>query len=120
MARAYDIFQQAYRTVSGLARTVRGPSMSAFPGKVLVDGIVDLAGVFALQFLQARNPDWVRRPFYARFDPLATWLDELQPAFGEKRFFPAGRRRPVADDSHCAGRRVAPDRHAPSDLEVIE
>ena len=43
--------------------------------------------VFALQFLQARNPDWVRRPFYARFDPLATWLDELQPAFGEKRFF---------------------------------
>ena len=87
LARAYDIFQQAYRTVSGLARTVRGPSMSAFPGKVLVDGIVDLAGeVFALQFLQARNPDWVRRPFYARFDPLATWLDELQPAFGEKRF----------------------------------
>ena len=44
LARAYDIFQQAYRTVSGLARTVRGPSMSAFPGKVLVDGIVDLAG----------------------------------------------------------------------------
>ena len=30
LARAYDIFQQAYRTVSGLARTVRGPSMSAF------------------------------------------------------------------------------------------
>jgi hypothetical protein len=43
--------------------------------------------VFALQFLQARNPDWVRKPFYAKFDPEATWLDDLVPAFGEKKFF---------------------------------
>lgn len=89
LARAYEIFQAAYRSVSGLARTVRGPSMSAFPGKVMIDGIVEIAGekVFALQFLQARNPDWVRRPFYARFDPHATWFDDLKPAFGESRFF---------------------------------
>ena len=76
--------------------------------------------VFALQFLQARNPDWVRRPFYARFDPLATWLDELQPAFGESAFLPAGRRRPVADDSHCAGRRVALGQARAQRPEVIE
>ena len=77
--------------------------------KVLVDGIVDLAGekVFALQFLQARNPDWVRRPFYARFDPLATWLDELQPAFGEKRFSSSRTASPRRRRFHCAGRRVA-------------
>jgi KamA family protein len=89
LAEAYQIFQTAYQSVSGLARTVRGPSMSAFPGKVLVDGIVEIAGekVFALQFLQARNPDWVRRPFYAKFDPTATWLDDLRPAFGAERFF---------------------------------
>lgn len=89
LARAYEIFQQAYQQVSGLARTVRGPSMSAHPGKVVIDGIVQLAGekVFALQFLQARNPNWVRRPFYARFDPHATWFDQLRPAFGESRFF---------------------------------
>jgi L-lysine 2,3-aminomutase len=89
LAEAYQIFQSAYQSVSGLARTVRGPSMSAFPGKVLVDGIVEIAGekVFALQFLQARNPDWVRRPFYAKFDPTATWLDDLRPAFGAERFF---------------------------------
>ena len=89
LAKAYEIFQAAYQTVSGLARTVRGPSMSAFPGKVVIDGIVDIAGekVFALQFLQARNPDWVRRPFYAKFDPAATWLHELKPAFGAKKFF---------------------------------
>ncbi len=89
LAKAYEVFQQAYKQVSGLARTVRGPSMSAHPGKVVIDGIVTLAGekVFALQFLQARNPDWVRRPFYAKFDPKATWFDQLVPAFGEDKFF---------------------------------
>lgn len=89
LAKAYEIFQAAYQTVSGLARTVRGPSMSAFPGKVVIDGIVEIGGekVFALQFLQARNPDWVRRPFYAKFDAAATWLHDLKPAFGAKKFF---------------------------------
>ncbi len=89
LAQAYEIFQKAYSSVSGLARTVRGPSMSAFPGKVAIDGIVTINGekVFALQFLQGRNPEWARKPFYAKFDPTATWLDDLVPAFGEKRFF---------------------------------
>jgi KamA family protein len=89
LAKAYEIFQAAYQQVSGLARTVRGPSMSAHPGKVVIDGIVTLAGekVFALQFLQARNADWVRRPFYAKFDSKATWFDQLVPAFGQEKFF---------------------------------
>jgi hypothetical protein len=75
--------------VSGLARTVRGPSMSAFPGKVVIDGVAQIGGekVFALQFLQARNSDWVRKPFYARYDPTATWFDQLRPAFGRDKFF---------------------------------
>jgi KamA family protein len=89
LAQAYEIFRDAYQAVSGLARTVRGPSMSAFPGKVMIDGVVTIGGekVFALQFLQARNAAWARRPFYARFDPEATWFDQLVPAFGEKTFF---------------------------------
>lgn len=33
--RAYEIFRAAYNSVSGLARTVRGPSMSATPGQDL-------------------------------------------------------------------------------------
>jgi KamA family protein len=87
--RAYEIFREAYGSVSGLARTVRGPSMSAHPGKVLIDGAPTIRGekVFALQFLQGRDSEWARRPFYAKFDPSATWLDQLVPAFGEKRFF---------------------------------
>ncbi|SFF55676.1 KamA family protein [Duganella sp. CF458] len=89
LARAHEVFQQAYQMVSGLARTVRGPSMSAFPGKVVIDGVAQIGGekVFALQFLQARNADWVRKPFYARYDPTATWFDQLRPAFGREKFF---------------------------------
>ncbi len=89
LARCYEIFQKAYRRVSGLERTVRGPSMSATPGKVIVDGITEIAGekVFSLRFVQAREPDWVRRPFYARYDEHATWLDQLKPAFGARSFF---------------------------------
>ena len=89
LARAHQIFQAAYQQVSGLSRTVRGPSMSAFPGKIVIDGVVTIGGekVFALQFLQARNPDWVRRPFYAKFDAEATWFDDLKPAFGQEKFF---------------------------------
>jgi len=29
----------------------------------------------------------VQQPFFARYDPEATWLDQLEPAFGEERFF---------------------------------
>jgi hypothetical protein len=28
-----------------------------------------------------------RRPFLAKYDENATWLDQLEPAFGEDRFF---------------------------------
>ncbi|MEJ2398192.1 MAG: lysine 2,3-aminomutase, partial [Gammaproteobacteria bacterium] len=37
--------------------------------------------------IQARNPDWVQRPFFAKYDPEARWLDQLQPLSGEKAFF---------------------------------
>lgn len=40
-----------------------------------------------LRFIQGRNPAWVERPFFAKYNPEATWLDHLKPAFGEERFF---------------------------------
>jgi KamA family protein len=89
LARALDIFGQAYARVSGLGRTVRGPSMSATPGKVLVVGTASVHGeeVFVLKFIQARDPALVGKTFFAKYDTGATWLDELEPAFGEDRFF---------------------------------
>jgi KamA family protein len=89
LVRAAEIFRDAYTQVSGLGRTVRGPSMSADPGKVVVLGPTEIKGekVLALQMLQGRDADWVMRPFFAEYDESATWLDELKPAFGEERFF---------------------------------
>ncbi len=89
LARAWEIYRKALMQVSGLARTVRGPSMSAGPGKIEIQGIAEINNekVFVLRFIQGRNPDWVQRPFFARFDPKATWLNHLRPAFGAEKFF---------------------------------
>ena len=80
LAEAVEIFAGAYRDLPGLARTVRGPVMSATPGKVVVDGVIGLGSerAFALRFLQARDAQLVGRPFLARFDPRASWLTELE------------------------------------------
>ena len=112
LVRCYKIFKEAYSNVSGLARSVRGPSMSAFPGKVRILGVMrlrdmmdynildivresagfDLLGEPDKQFLmcdfiQARDPRWVKKPFLAEFDEGASWFDELRPAFGRARFY---------------------------------
>ncbi len=87
--RAWEIFREAYQNVSGLCRTVRGPSMSSNPGKIQVLGAAQAGAekVIVMRFLQGRNPDWVQRPFFAAWDDKATWIDELKPAFGEEQFF---------------------------------
>ncbi len=91
LARAAEIFRDAYSSVSGLCRTVRGPSMSATPGKVCVDGVAEIAGqrVFVLHMIQARDPSLVGRPFFAEFDPSAVWLSDLRPAFADRFPFEA-------------------------------
>ncbi len=80
LARAYDIFTEAYAKVSGLAKTVRGPSMSAWPGKILISGIKGSGDSkkFILKFIQSRDPDLINIPFYAKYDENAIWLDDLE------------------------------------------
>ena len=89
LARAYKIFREAYMHISGLGRTVRGPSMSATPGKVMIEGTPVIHGqrVMQFRFLQGRNPRWVLKPFFAKYDENAVWLDDLKPAFEDKFFF---------------------------------
>lgn len=87
--QAWHIFRNAYSQVSGICRTVKGPSMSCHPGKVQVVGVSEIKGqkVFVLNFLQGRDPNWVGKPFFAKYNPDAVWIDDLEPAFGESDFF---------------------------------
>jgi L-lysine 2,3-aminomutase len=89
LAECLEIFSAAFSRVSGLARTIRGPVMSATPGKVLVVGTATVAGreVFVLKMIQGRDPDWVNRVFFARFDPAAVWIDQLEPTFESPETF---------------------------------
>ena len=67
--------------------------MSCTPGKVQILGVTEIPlygkmeKVFVLRMIQGRNPDWVGRPFLARYDPNARWMDDLKPAFGDRFFF---------------------------------
>ena len=89
LSRTFEIYKDAFKQLSGLQRTARGPIMSASPGKVAIEGVTRINGekVFLLNMLQTRNPDWVKRPFFAKYDETSTWLEQLTPAFGEKKFF---------------------------------
>jgi KamA family protein len=89
LEKCWQIYRKAYRQVSGICRTVRGPSMSDHAGKIQILGIQEIKGekIFVLRFLQGRNPKWVDIPFFAQYDPKATWFNQLKPAFGEKKFF---------------------------------
>lgn len=83
IARAFEIFSKAYRHVSGLGRTVRGPVMSATPGKILITGIEEIQNeeVFLCKFIQSRKSDWVNRVFLAHYDEDVSWFSGLEPAF---------------------------------------
>ncbi len=89
LVKAWEIFKEAYSNVSGICRTVRGPSMSAKPGKIHVLGVAEVAGekVLTLNFIQGREKEWVQKPFFAEYNEDAIWLDDLKPAFNEEKFF---------------------------------
>lgn len=89
LERCWKVFRDAYSSVSGVCRTVRGPSMSADKGKIQVLGTATIRDekVFVLRFIQGKNAKWVDVPFFAKYDPNATWFDQLEPAFGEESFF---------------------------------
>lgn len=89
LAQAWDIYRKSFKSVGGISRTVRGPIMSCMPGKIRIVGISEIQNekVFVLEFIQGRNPDWVGRPFFAKYDKNAMWYDELVPAFNDDQFF---------------------------------
>ena len=89
LIKALEIYNAASKNVSGLAKTARGPVMSSMPGKVLIDGVLEINKEkhFALKFIQARNPEFCNKLFLAKYDETATWMNNLKPAFNEEKFF---------------------------------
>jgi len=78
---ALNIFREAYRRVSGICRTVRGPCMSTKQGKVQVLDVQELQGEKALllRYLQSTVPEQVMRTFFAVYDDQADWFTGLRP-----------------------------------------
>ena len=89
LIEAWKIFREAYQSVSGICRTLRGPSMSCLPGKVQILGVADVKDekVMVFRMIQGRDPNWAARPFFAKFDEEAIWYTDLKPAFDEEKFF---------------------------------
>ncbi len=89
LIEAWKIFRETYQSVSGICRTLRGPSMSCLPGKVQILGVAEIKNekVMVFRMIQGRNPDWAARPFFAEYDEKAIWYTDLKPAFGEEKFF---------------------------------
>ena len=110
LVESLSIFTDAFVRVSGLGRTVRGPVMSATPGKVLVLGTAEAGGerVFVLKMIQGRDPTWVNQVFFAAYDPDAAWFDQLRPAGGNTRFFFEASER-KGERPEWAGRGIPPE-----------
>lgn len=89
LIKGWEIYKDAIKTVSGLARTARGPSMSTDYGKIEIQGISEVYNekVIVLRFIQARNPELVQQPFFAKYNANAVWINDLEPAFGKEKFF---------------------------------
>jgi len=81
LVEAWEIFRNAYQNVSGLARTVRGPSMSATQGKIQIVGVNEINGekVIVLNMLQARDSGRVMQPYFMKYNKEAIWIDDLEP-----------------------------------------
>jgi KamA family protein len=79
LVRYLEVFQTAYESVQGACRTVRGPVMSTVAGKVQVQSITTVEGrdAMELRYIQARNPAWLKTPFFTCVDHDAAWIDEL-------------------------------------------
>lgn len=74
LAHAWDVCREAYRRGSGLARTMRGPGMSANPREEKVLGVGEVNGerILGLRFIQGRNLDWAHRSSFAEYNNQAT------------------------------------------------
>lgn len=89
LMRAREVFRDAYQRVRCICGKVRGPSISAHPGKVQMLGVSEVRGekTMTLRFSQGCNPHWIYQPFLARNDEDALRLDDIPPHSVSRSFY---------------------------------
>jgi L-lysine 2,3-aminomutase len=80
IARAVHLFKASQTTMSGLAKTVRGPVFNNIYGKILVDVVVGIEGkkYFLLTYLQTDDRQRAGKTFPAHYDARAYDFDQLR------------------------------------------
>jgi KamA family protein len=122
LARAHEIFQQAYQMVSGLSRTVRGPVDERLPrqGRDRRRGHHQWRKAVRAAVPAGPQSGLGAQALLRQIRSGATWLDHLVPAFGKKKFFfeegrddahhaPAGKVIPIVQASRNAANACGSD-----------
>ena len=88
LAGVEKIFNKVYRSLPSISRPSRHISMTSSAGKIAIMGTSEVNGekVFALQFTEGRNMEWMDKVFLAKYDVDANTVDLLQP-FDTPEFF---------------------------------
>lgn len=71
----------------GLLKLLEGLVRVAHPVQMVGMEHIGEERVFVFTVLQARNPKWTGRVFFAKYDGQDAWMDQLKPAFGDEKFF---------------------------------
>ena len=80
LVTALDIFQEAFRHVSGCGRTVRGPILFDSRDKLLLSDICEInhQQVMVLKYVQAADSEKVGKLIFAAYDDEATRFEQLK------------------------------------------
>jgi KamA family protein len=88
LAKAYEIYTEAIRKTSSLAKTVTALSMSDVMGKVQIMGVqenpLNEEKYFIMQYIRHRDHKQTYKPFLLHYDENATWIDQLKPVIKQE------------------------------------
>jgi lysine 2,3-aminomutase len=101
LAGVEKVFNRMYRSLASINRPTRHISMTSSAGKITVLGTADVGGekLFALQFSEGRNMEWLDKVFLAKYDTQQNTVDLLQP-HDTKEFFYRDELRAIEEALH--------------------
>jgi lysine 2,3-aminomutase len=101
LAAVEQVFNKMYRSLSSINRPSRHISMTSSAGKITVLGTATVNGekLFALQFSEARNMEWLDKVFLAKYDTKQHTADLLEP-FDTPEFFFRDELRRIESELH--------------------